>query len=535
MCFKLKNSVFILLFTVISGFSQSKRIELIRADALEGTTYNNEPVRKLSGNVVFKQEDAQLFCDLSYQFINRNDLEAFSNIRILKGEGQSIINGEKMMYFGDAKLAKITGSNIILNSKTLYLYTTVLDYNTQADISNYYNGGKVIDDVNTLTSNFGTYFKQQDLFVFIKNVVFKDGKHTIYTDSLDYNTVTRIVKFRGPTTIIGPDGIMNSTKGEYNSATKQSDFHSKSTIYSKDYSLTADKLYYNQFTKYGLGIGNVVLISIKDSVTVFGDYGQYWGDKGHTKVYPQALMQSVSNAGKDTTFLRADTLLSINDTIKKEKRLLAYNHVFVYDKKNMQAICDSLVNDVTDSTTTFFNDPVIWNGKNQMRGDTIKAYLMNKKIHQIKFRTKAFIISKDTLENFNQVKGKNMVAYFDSSRIKRVEVLENAESIYYALQEDTATNGLNKAEAVNMTIRFKNQKVKTISFYKKPKALFIPIHEINDDVIRLRGFKWREAERPNLMQVLGKYYVSEKKRNIIKVKNVYLPTIKNTLKKKKNK
>lgn len=170
-----------------------------------------------------------------------------------------------------------------------------------------------------------------------------------------------------------------------------------------------------------------------------------------------------------------------------------------------------------------------------MRGDTVKAYLLNKKIHQIKFRTKAFIISTDTLLNFNQVKGKNMVAYFDSSRITRVDVLENAESIYYALQEDTATNGLNKAEATNMTIRFKNQKVKTISFYKNPKALFIPVHEINDDVIRLRGFKWRKNERPNLMQVLGKYYTTPKNHSTFENKNVPLQKNNNNLIKHKNK
>lgn len=144
---------------------------------------------------------------------------------------------------------------------------------------------------------------------------------------MDYNTETRIVKFRGPTTIIGPDGLMKSIKGEYNSNTKQSDFQSKSTIYYKDYSLSADKLYYNQYTKYGLGTGNVVLVSLKDSVTVFGDIGQYWGDKGHTKIYPQALMQSLGNGGKDTTYLRADTLLSINDTIKNKN---GYWHTIMY-------------------------------------------------------------------------------------------------------------------------------------------------------------------------------------------------------------
>lgn len=507
--------IFIFLFT-IHIFAQPKKVELITAGSLEGTTYNNQPVRKLTNNVVFKQDDALLYCDLAYQFTLKNELEAFSNIRIIRGDSQSIVNGEHMNYFGDARLAKITGRNIILTNKTMKLYTTILDYNLALDISNYYNIGKVIDGVNTLTSNMGTYFKQSNNFLFIKNVVFKDGKYTIYSDTLNYNTETQIIDFRGPSTIIGPNGTMKSDKGFYNSITKQTDFQGRAQIVYDNFILNADKIKYNQFTHYGFAEGNVVMVSPKDSVTVFGDFGEYWGLKGHTKVYPRALMQTVSGGGKDTMFLSADTLLSINDTIKKQKQLHAFHKVIVYDRKNMQAICDSMVNNLIDSTTTFYKDPVLWNGKNQMRGDTVIAILKNKKLNQVRFRLKAFMISQDTLENFNQVKGKNMVAYFDSSRINRIEVKENAESIYYALQEDTATNGLNKIESADLSVKFKKQKLKTISFYKKPKATFVPVQDITDNIIRLKGFKWRNSERPNLAAVMGKYYFIEPKKKPLK-------------------
>lgn len=533
----MKKILYLLLLFIVSIqlIAQPKRVDLVQAGALEGTTFNNQPVRKISENVIFKQDDALLYCNLAYQYTLKNELEAFDNIRIIRGDSQSIVNGQHMNYFGDSKLAKITGKNIILTNKTMKLYTTVLDYNMAADISNYYNGGKVIDGLNTLTSKFGTYYKQNNDFLFIKNVVFKDGKHTIYSDTLNYNTVTQIVDFKGPSTIIGPNGTMKSDKGNYNSITKQSDFQGRAQIVYDNFILNADKILYNQFTHYGYAVGNVELYSPKDSVTVFGDVGEYFGTKGHTKVYPQALMQSVSGGGKDTMYLSADTLLSINDSVKKQKQIHAYHKVKVYDRKNMQAICDSMVSDRVDSTTTFYKDPVLWNGKNQMRGDTIKAFMKNKKLNMIRFRTKSFMISKDTLENFNQVKGKNMVVFFDSSRIHKIDVNENAESIFYALQEDTATNGLNKIESVNLTVRFKKQKLKTISFYKKPKATFVPVQDINDNIIRLKGFKWRATERPDLAAVMGKYYKNEKKIKIIQDSVVRLQKIKLSTTKKKSK
>ena len=48
----------------------------------------------------------------------------------------------------------------------------------------------------------------------------------------------------------------------------------------------------------------------------------------------------------------------------------------------------------------------------------------------------AFIVSKDTLENFNQIKGRLMKAKFDQdNNIKSIDVKGNGETIYYALDE----------------------------------------------------------------------------------------------------
>jgi lipopolysaccharide export system protein LptA len=492
------------LLSVIIVNAQSKRVELVRANSLEGVAYMGQPIRKLIGNVALRHQGVMMYSDSTYQYELKNELEAFNHIRIIKTDSQSI-KGDHMNYFGDSRLAKITGNNVILNNKTLFLYTTILDYDLQNDVAHYYNKGTVIDKENKLISEIGTYYNTQNLFVFIKNVVFTDKKYTIYTDTLEYNTETKIVKFKGPTQIVGPDGTMNADLGTYNSIKKTSDFKGRAVVNFQQFTLSADKLFYDQFTKAGVAIGNVVLFSKKDSVTVFGDYGNYWGDKGKTKIFPNALMQSVSNAGRDTMWLSSDTLLAINDTVKKEKKLFAYHKVKIFDR-NMQAICDSMVNNMIDSTISLFKDPVLWNAKNQMRGDTVKIISKNKSIEKILFRNKSFVVSQDTLDNFNQVKGKFMTTYFKLNKVDKVDVKENSESIYYALKDDTLTTGLNKVESVNMQVRFQNQKVKNIAFYKKPKAKLIPVHELKPEDERLAGFRWRAKERPSKELVLGKYY-----------------------------
>lgn len=500
--------IFFLFLVIISNIalSQGKRVEYSARSLVGVAAYMGQPIKKLIGNVVMRHHGVNMYSDSTYVYDLKNELEAFNHIRIVKSDSQKI-SGDHMNYYGDIRLARVTGQQVILTNKTLNLYTKILDYDMVKDEAKYFNSGTVIDKENKLVSETGTYYKNRDLIIFTKNVVFTDKKYIIYTDTLEYNTETRIVRFQGPTTIIGPDGITNSTNGTYNSLEKTVRFKGRTTINYQGFRLIADKVSYDQFSKAGVAIGNVQIKSLADSITIFGDQANYWGAIGRTKVFPFALMQQVSNGGKDTLFLSSDTLLAINDTVKKEKKMFAYHHVKIFEHK-MQSICDSMVNDMIDSTITLFKDPVLWNGKNQMRGDTIKIISKNKKIDKVRFRTKAFVISQDTLNNFNQMKGKNMVATFEKNKIKTVDVKEAAESIFYVLKEDTVLTGVNSVESVDMQIRFENQKVKKIVMYKKPKGKLIPLHELKPEDERLKGFKWRVKERTTKKLVLGKYYMT---------------------------
>ena len=47
----------------------------------------------------------------------------------------------------------------------------------------------------------------------------------------------------------------------------------------------------------------------------------------------------------------------------------------------------------------------------------------------------SFVISQDSMTNFNQIKGRKMTAFFDEKSISHVIVLGNGESLYYALEE----------------------------------------------------------------------------------------------------
>jgi len=212
-------------------------------------------------------------------------------------------------------------------------------------------------------------------------------------------------------------------------------------------------------------------------------------------VYDRAYMAQVSDEG-DTLFMRADTLVAIDNKDPKKKRLLAYHNVKIY-RKDLQGIADSLEYRSADSTLFMYKNPALWTQGNQMTADSIHMLISHNTINRIFMISNSFVIAKDTLVNFNQIKGRKMTAYFADKKINRVVVEGNGESIYHALDEkDNSFMGMNKIICSNITIRFKDGKVRNLSFYKRPEARFIPPHEIVEDDKTLKGFLWMEKERP---------------------------------------
>jgi lipopolysaccharide export system protein LptA len=273
---------------------------------------------------------------------------------------------------------------------------------------------------------------------------------------------------------------------------------------------------YDEGKLYGVATGRVSLISKKDNLLLRGDVGRYWRDLGRTKLYgSRPVVRSIS--GRDTLYLAADTLLSIESRPTKVNQrpiLYAWPKVQIF-RGNLQGRCDSLTYDRQDSIIYLNRDPILWQAHNQMTSDSMEIRQKRNQIDQVRMFAKAFVIGEDTLHDFNQVKGRNILAYFKQNRISRIDVLGNAESLYYALESDTTVLGGNRVSGVNKTLSatmrlsFADNQLQKISFLTNPDATFTPPHELKDDDTRLKGYRWRPTERPTRRTVFGKHFASD--------------------------
>src|SRR5690606_24781247 len=131
---------------------------------------------------------------------------------------------------------------------------------------------------------------------FKDTVLLVSPEYTLESDTLQYNTVSKIAYTKGPTKVITKDGtILNAKEGlEYKTQEKQSSFQ-VSVIETEDYILKGDELYFDDIKKYYTATTNVEMVAKNDNVIIYGDFGRYWREQGLIKVYGHTLMKKEVN------------------------------------------------------------------------------------------------------------------------------------------------------------------------------------------------------------------------------------------------
>lgn len=491
--------VFALLF-LQNELLQAQNVIIKQTDIFKSGKFQDQKINKLLGNVILQQKDITLYCDSAYQFVkNSNRLETFGRVRLVKSDTVTL-TCDKLTYEGGQKLAKAR-KNVILKDPQMILYTDILDFDLVTNQARYIKGGKIINGENTLTSERGTYNTDLKMMYFKKDVHLLSPEREMFSDTMNYHTEKKIVYFTGPTKIISESGTIYTEDGQYDTQAKLSNLNARNRLENEEYIMEANEMIFSQNGNAGKAWGDVFLYSKAENIILTGDIMLFGGDNGRSKLWGHTLM--LYPMEEDTLYMRADTLISETIDSTEQKKILGYRNVKIY-KKDMQGKCDSMVYNSTDSMITFFKDPVIWAEKNQMTADTISIQMANGAIDKVFMDINAFIISKDTIGNYNQVKGRHVVAKFDSVFIRQIVIDGNGESIYFALkEEDLSVIGMNRVLCSNMTLDFTDKDLRFIHFYVQPDAKFIPPQELMEPEKRLRGFIWRGKEKPSRESVIN--------------------------------
>ena len=175
-------------------------------------------------------------------------------------------------------------------------------------------------------------------------------------------------------------------------------------------------------------------------------------------------------------------------------------------KADMQARCDSLLYTDLDSLARLYLDPVVWNeGNRQYVSDSITVVVENSRMRKASLMSNAFITIQEDSVSYDQIRGAEMMAYFDTTTVlERFDALGGASAVFY-LEENDALATVNKVESKMLSAYFEKGELQRIYYFDNPHNDAYPTVQLPRDDRQMKGFRWDPDKRPTGMADITPY------------------------------
>ena len=212
-------------------------------------------------------------------------------------------------------------------------------------------------------------------------------------------------------------------------------------------------------------------------------------------------------ASLDTLAAPADTLAAPADTVPpapKDSTLVdfvwAWSKVKLF-RKDTQLACDSLAYNGLDSLVRIYKEPFVYqDGTRQYTADSIYVAVRDNAIDKASLMSNAFILIQEDSLYFDQIKGTEMMAYFDSTgALRRFDGLGGTTALFY-LQENDVIATVNKVDAKMLSANFIDGDIDRLLYFDSAKNDAYPVVQLPPEEQRMKGFNWKPELRPTGLQ-----------------------------------
>ncbi len=487
----------------------------------------------LIGSVIL-QNDAQKLYTESLHYNTGTQIAIYEDGATITDDTTFLISKRGTYFVGLNEV--FFKDSIYIKSETFELYADSLQFNTETQIATFAsptridldNGSKIyceagyfdiannealfrqnaqyVKDDQVAQGDSIFYFGDSSEVVLLGNASLTDLERRATANRIIYNEKTEVLDLLGDAFFEDSIRTMTSEEMQYDLASDKVYTATRSSLDNPPQFLVADTIDFDNATGLGKAAGNIIWRDTSADYTILSQRAEYVDSLGYLKAFGDRPLL-INQIDEDSFFLAADTLVSFElledgDTVRQ---FLAFHDVRIF-KSDLQALCDSLTYSSRDSTFHLYDDPIIWSDTSQFEADSLQIKLRDNKIDQIYLNQNAFILNSADEILYNQMKGKEITAFFKEGEIDRMLIKGNAMSIYYALDDFDAYIGANDTQCSSMLLRFGNNAINDIVFYDNPKAIFHPIQDVNPEELKLEGFNWRIQERPKSIKELSEIW-----------------------------
>jgi lipopolysaccharide export system protein LptA len=448
------------------------------------------------GQVYIVHEGIEMWCNQAYVYLKDNFVKAYGDVKIKQADTITM-NSSYAEYNGNTQFAFASGDVVFKEPKTT-LKTDTLYFDRLKQQAYYRSGGTVIDTASTLTSRIGRYYAESKKYQFISRVKIVNPKYTVNSEQLDFYSETGAAYLYGPSTIVSDASTVYCERGYYDTRGDTGYFVKNSRVDYENRTLYGDSIYFDRNQSFASATNNIRVLDTLNKSLIRGHYAEVFRKKDSVFITKRAV--AVTLKERDSVYVHADTL---QITGKPENRILRgfYRARFFKESNNSKeeptsGKCDSIFVNQKKGITKLLRRPILWMGENQMTGDTI--HLINntktEELDTLKVFNNAFLSQKDSL-GFNQVKGERLNGLFTNNELDTVNINKNAQVIYFARNDKNELIGINNTVSSDIQMYLLDQEIQGIKFIKKGTGKIYPLSELPPEARVLPGFEWRGEER----------------------------------------
>lgn len=230
---------------------------------------------------------------------------------------------------------------------------------------------------------------------------------------------------------------------------------------------------------------------------------------------------------RDSLGVNTDSLSVTTDSLAVQEKVVeapkdTTKISFIYGVKNvkvfrndMQVACDSLAYNDLDSLIRLYKSPIVWNEvKRQYTADSITVIIKNQAIDRASLMSNAFIIVQEDSVSYDQIRGTEMMAYFDSTgTLKRFDSMGGAFGVFY-IEENGTLATVNKFESKMLTATLKDGNIQDLNYFEAVKSDAYPVVQMKKDEKILKGFDWQPDKRPKGPEDITSYTPRTSQRDV---------------------
>jgi lipopolysaccharide export system protein LptA len=468
-----------------------KKIIVENSDFADVNQVETPDALLLIGNVRVNHDGIVMTCNKAYYFQKENYIKAFGNVQMVQGD-TLFLNSKYAEYNGNLKKAYASG-DAVMSSPDATLETEIINFDRNIQEVFYDTPGTIVNKDNVLKSNAGRYYVNEKKFKFLTAVTITNPTYVIKSNHLDYYSNSGHCYLFGPSTITSKTNYIYTEKGFYDTKKNLAHFLTKSFIKYDDRVIRGDSLYYDRNKEFASATRNVKITDSINRAIIKGHYAELYKKLDSVFVTKRAL--AVNFVENDSVYIHGKKLMV---TGKEGDRIIrAFNNVRFF-KTDMSGKCDSIHSSSKISLTKMIGNPILWNGKSQITGDIMHLIGNNttQKLDSLKVLNNTFIVSQDTIgTGYNQVKGQNLYGKFEDGKLRDVDIIKNAEVIYYMRNDAQELIGINKNVSSKINLLLDKNEIETITFFQQVDGDIYPESELPENARKLRGLLWRGEEQ----------------------------------------